>query len=343
MNPIESFLEAMETELRGNVSEPAMAEILAELRDHLQDSAEELRATGSLNPEADAVAEFGQAKKVGQELAAERNRARYSTAEKAALSLAALAAVTPMALDLLVDLSSWLTGSDFRIFLIWYLVALWCLALFVASIRCRRLLSRQIAGIVLASGFVGLVVGGFSRGAQPGPWGTQTRGTALQRMKGLLSERDGIGRIQVVQDKLQAGVTAFATGNLGVFRQDGGYIVPKMDGMRTQIWQDDPRGWRYRYEAIDFGSTASLSEAKRLWAERGPEMIKLTQDGIRGNIGEAAELRKVVWSSWGETIRREFPIRGGFTLFGLIVLVGANLLGTGIGAMSRRWRRRGTA
>src|SRR5689334_23281600 len=120
---LEEFLARVEVELGGDGDEERLSDTMRELRTHLEQCVEELYAEGHPNPEEEAVARFGDRGRIVEEIR-EVERKCLTRWDRLAMWLALSMTATVVLSDLLVDLSSWLTGSDFKTYGVAFPVAM---------------------------------------------------------------------------------------------------------------------------------------------------------------------------------------------------------------------------
>ena len=329
-----AFLAALRTDLGSFFPARAADERLREIAGHLEQAIAERSAEP--DPVALALAEFGEAK--GYRAAAEPRLARLP--EREVVRLAFLTLLVPIGLDLLMDASSLLNGSDSSVALLSVpLTVYFAFRFLLASSRSRRFLFAPIAGATIACFALFLVLGGWTRAtSEAGFTGSQSRGTAFRRREGLV--RVELPRKIARQAELERGAKLFAapvpTLSVGEFRVASGYLVPTLP--------DEPKGYytgsRWRLDRLRYVPVPTYAAARKAWAERMPGMSRLAFLSLQGERQEIDELAQVVACPWGVSVAAEREPKSAMALvtFGwLLLLHGVGFL---FGAISRNRRGR---
>ena len=286
-----------------------------------------------------ALAEFGEAK--GYRAAAEPRLARLP--EREVVRLAFLTLLVPIGLDLLMDASSWLNGSDSSVALLSVPLTLYFAFRFLlASSRSRRFLFAPIAGATIACFALFLVLGGWTRAADPNGYGTRSRGTALQRRKGLIGTE--LPRKLARQAELARGAKLFdaprPTIGVGEFRVSKGYLVPTLSSGERSTWKGDPRAGRWLLDGLRYLPVPTYAAARSAWAERSPEFSRLARSGVEGERQEIDELARVVACPWSVSVAAEREPKSTMGFVALVWLLLLHGLGFLFGAISRNRRGR---
>jgi hypothetical protein len=339
---IDTFLASLRSDLLAffpaREAEERVREIAGHIEQAIADRSEEEDPVGT------ALAEFGEPN--GYRKAAERQGEQIllRRPEREVVRLAALTLLVPIGLDVLMDLSSWVTGSDSSTWLVSVpLTAFLALRFVLASTRSRRFLFAPIAATTMVCFALYLALGGIARATEaPGGVGTRTRGTAYARRAGLI--RDSLpakeARLASVQRATRLFAEPFPTQGIGEFRAATGYLVPSIPERDRAIWKGDPAAGRWLMDFMRYLPVASYAGAKRVWQERAPEMLRYARLGVEGERNEIQELTRVVSCPWSVSVAAAVEPKtamGIVALMGLLVLHGVGVLS---GLLTRRNRQR---
>ena len=334
---VQAFLTALRGDLLSFFPAREADERLREIAGHLEQAITERAAEP--DPVALALAEFGEAE--GYRAAAEPRLARHPEGEVVRLMLFLVG--VPLALDLLMDASSWLDGSDSSTALLSVPIVLFLAFRFImASTRSRRFVLLPIMAVTMGlfSGY--LLLSGWTRTGDPEGYGTRARGTAYHRRMGLIRDTlpDKKRRVALLERGERLFVQPRPASGIGEFRVAMGYLVPGIPAESRATWKGDPRGARWLFDGLRYEPVADYAEARAAWTAQMPELRRLARSGIAGEREEIAELGRAVASPWRTTVlaNREPVVAMALFTFGwLLVLHGVGFL---LGAISRGRRGR---
>lgn len=339
---IDAYFDAVGRDLHEFFPPDGVQERLREMRGHLDEAIQEFREAGEADPVGAALTDFGKSDgyRIGAQTAV--NGILIRQPERTVIRWAACLLLIPMGLDLVMDLSSWYTGSDSALWAVsGPLVIALGIGLLVSSTRSRRFLAAPLMSMIVASFALYLVLGGFTRAADgDGLVGTRTRGTALRRRDGLLS--DTLPRKEAVLEKLRSGAALFASSvqpaDVGPFQVKEGFLTPSIPGSWRADWKNDPRAPRWLIDGLEYVPVGNYATAHDLWQANSPELLRLAGSGIAGEKEEIEELNRVAACPWLTSVKAEIEPK-----FAMGVACGGMLLfvhgfGVACGALTRRRR-----
>ncbi len=346
---IDAYFDAVAHDLRGFFPPDGVQERLREMRGHLDEAVQKFREAGEPDPVGAALTDFGNADgyRVGAQTAV--NGILVRRPERAVIRWAAYLLLVPMGLDLAMDLSSWFTGSDSDLWAVTGpLVVALGIGLLVSSTRSRRFLAAPLMSMIVASFSLYLVLGGWTRATDTeGLTGTRTRGTALRRRGGLLS--DTLPQKEAVLEKLRSGAALFASSaqptNLGPFQVKEGFLAPSIRDSWRADWKDDPRASRWLIDGLQYAPVTRYATAHELWKANSPELLRLAASGIAGEKEEIEELDQVAACPWITSVRAEIEPKFamGLACGGMLLLIHGFGVACGALARLRRNGQRGRA
>jgi|GEM_PF-3793570 len=314
---------------------PAVArETLLELRSHIEEARQARLELGmsERDAEAETVLAFGEAHRTIRDLAREHGR-RW---ERPALGLALGALLLPVWSDLLMDASSWLTGSDHNLPVMAVPTAVLAGLFLRSCLRVRRVMAAPLLRLVAGTLLVSVVAGGWTRGVSGVSWSnTQARGTQARRAAA------GPDRVlDSVANQVRQMDTAYRNGEAAV----------RAAGLSTIQGYPLPPDGRYVMDSVirrtpdtavmSLDHVPSFEVARRAWAVRGPATLASLDEQLRNQVEWHASALSVRDSSWLSTVRSDLPYKVTVAAGAAAALLLLNAVGVGVGAITRRQRRR---
>ena len=339
---VELFLAEIRRTMSGLTATERIDERLRELRSHIELSVLEFTELQVEDPVGKALLQFGSVETYQKSVKSAGGGVLLRQAERTTLLWLSAVLLVPICADLLMDFSSYLTGSDSGMWAVGVPVCAFLTWRFGrASFNCRRHLGLQITAIVAACSVWFVVLGGFSKAASgPLEVGIQSRGTAARRLEGLKSY--SLSAKQAKLAMIEKGISLFSkqvpTMGIGEFRVAQGYLVPRVRDESVATYSAVGAEPRSTFDAMELQPVPTFDDARRTWIAAGPGMLKTAHAAIRLEQDEIRDLTITIHSSWLSSVRVDYGSKCQIMLAAWFGLMLVHAVAMASGLLVRRLR-----